>query len=96
MNDTPAKVLISNAVRHFLSWGGQLGLKGAEDARGRLHWVVVARGQDGVVYDVLESRTGKPRRLLTPSAAFRYVARYHPEAESICLPLKKGGICFAG
>lgn len=63
MSDTPIKVLLSNGVRNFLSGGGQIGLKGQEDATGRLYWIVVARSLDGATFHVLETRNGTPGAL---------------------------------
>ena len=96
MSDTPIKVLLSNGVRNFLSGGGQIGLKGQEDATGRLYWIVVARSLDGATFHVLETRHGTPRRLITPSAAYHYLARYFPDADHVCIPTKRDSTCFAG
>lgn len=94
MIDTPIRVLLTNGVRNFLRGGGQLGLEGTDDATGQLYWIVVARSLDGEVFYVLKSRTGTHRRLLTPSAAYHYLARYFPDADHFCIPTKRNRICF--
>lgn len=94
MNDTPTKVVISNGLRNFVSGGGTLGIRGVEGETGQLNWDVVAVSSDGEVFNVLEFRQGRQRRLLTPSTAFSFLSRHHPEASRITIPARPGLTCF--